>query len=272
MTAQELLKQGDLSGALAAVQTQIRSAPQDARLRVFLFQLLCVHGDWKRAIQQLKTCATLEPAAATMAQMYREAIICEVYREKVFAAEKTPLIFGEPQEWMAWMIEALKQQVQGDLETASALRARAFEAAPNTAGTLNGTAFDWIADADPQLGPLLEAIVDGKYFWVPFTALHRITIEAPADLRDTVWMPATVTWANGGDAVVLIPTRYAGTLRSSNATHRLARSTDWVTLGANVAHGVGQRLLITDTQDCALMDIREMVLGASPVDAVADHG
>ena len=42
-----------------------------------------------------------DPTALTMAQTYREAIICEVYREKVFAGEKAPLDFGEPQEWLA---------------------------------------------------------------------------------------------------------------------------------------------------------------------------
>jgi type VI secretion system protein ImpE len=36
-----------------------------------------------------------------MAQTYREGIICEVFREKVFSGEKDPLIFGEPVEWLA---------------------------------------------------------------------------------------------------------------------------------------------------------------------------
>ncbi len=58
-----------------------------------------------------------------MAQTYREAIICEVYREKVFAGEKEPLIFGEPQEWVALLIEALKLLAQGRPAEAAQLRA-----------------------------------------------------------------------------------------------------------------------------------------------------
>ncbi|MEO0992115.1 MAG: tetratricopeptide repeat protein, partial [Pseudomonadota bacterium] len=50
MRAEELLKEGDLSGALQALQDAVRKAPADAKLRIFLFQLLTVFGDWNRAI------------------------------------------------------------------------------------------------------------------------------------------------------------------------------------------------------------------------------
>lgn len=264
MIAEDLIKAGDIDGALNALQGQIRKSPEDGRLRVFLFQLLCVQGAWQRAITQLKTCATLAPAANTMAQMYREAIICEVYREKVFAGQKDPLIFGEPQEWMAWMIQALKLQAAGDLDAARNLRTKAFDTSPMVGGTLNGNPFEWVADADPRLGPILEMIIEGKYFWVPFTALHRLAIEAPTDLRDAVWTPATITWANGGDAIGLIPTRYVGTGAAGDQNQQLARATGWLTQGEDTVAGLGQRMFATDTQDCALLDVRELTLGAAP--------
>lgn len=80
MRAEELLKAGDLDGALGALQDAVRSNASDPKLRIFLFQLLAVLGDWKRAITQLKVCAELDPSALSMAQTYREGIICEVYR------------------------------------------------------------------------------------------------------------------------------------------------------------------------------------------------
>ena len=265
MTAEELLKQGDLAGALKALQDQVRKDPSNAKLRIFLFQLLSVMGEWTRAIQQLKSSGTLDAAANTMAQMYREAIICEVYRDKVFAGEKAPLIFGEPEEWLAWMIEAVKLQATGHLAAAEELRAKAFEAAPAASGTLNGEAFEWLADADPRLGPVLELVVNGRYFWAPFTAVHRMEIEAPSDLRDRVWTPATVTWSNGGDAVALIPTRYAGTAVRGDDAQKLSRATDWLAEGETVTEGLGQRLFATDQTDYALMDVREVVIGDTPI-------
>ena len=47
--AESSLRQGDLPAALAQLQEQIRDKPANAKLRIFLFQLLCVRGEWERA-------------------------------------------------------------------------------------------------------------------------------------------------------------------------------------------------------------------------------
>ncbi|MEM7668085.1 MAG: type VI secretion system accessory protein TagJ [Pseudomonadota bacterium] len=264
MDAEELLKEGNLSGALQALQDAVRKNPADAKLRIFLFQLLTVLGDWKRAITQLKVCGELDQNATTMAQSYREGIICEVYRQKVFSGEKEPLIFGEPAEWLALLIEALKVQAAGKIAEAAGLRARAFEAAPTSSGTLNGDPFEWIADADSRLGPVLEVIVNGRYFWAPFATIHKLIIEPPSDLRDRVWTPAQITWSNGGDIVAFIPTRYAGTDTDGDDAQKLGKATGWTDLGSDTFVGLGQRTLATDQADYALMDAREIVIGDPP--------
>lgn len=260
MTPEEHLKSGDLSATLAALQDKVRADPADAKLRIFLFQLLCVLGDWKRAINQLKVSAELDPSALMMAQTYREGIICEVYREKVFAGDKEPMIFGEPEPWLALLIEAQKLLAQGEPDKAAQLRAQAFDAAPATSGTINGTAFDWIADADMRLGPILEVVVNGRYFWLPFSQINKVEIEAPADLRDAVWTAATLTLRNEGEVVALIPTRYAGTPEAGDDAAKLARATEWRDAGSDTFVGLGQRLFATDADDIALLDIRELVL------------
>ena len=255
------LREGDLSAALSALQARIRKAPGDAKLRTALFQLLCVMGDWQRAVAQLKLCGELDPAALPMAQTYREAIICEVFREKVFAGERAPLFLGEPPEWLALMAEALKRLAQGDAEAAAGLRARAFEEAPASPGTLDGASFDWIADADSRLGPVLEAIVDGKYFWLPFAAVASIEVDPPEDLRDAVWTPCRITLANEGDTVALIPTRYPGTAANGTDAEKLSRATSWADLGGDAFAGSGQRLLAMPDGDAALMDARSLRMG-----------
>lgn len=276
MSAVDLLKAGDLDGALEALQSEIRANAGSASLRIFLFQLLCVRGDWDRAIRQLKVSAEMDPEAVAMAQTYREGIVCEVYREKVFAGEKEPLIFGEPQEWIALMLEALKANAAGNAEAAAEARGKAFDAAPTVTGKIDGKPFDWIADADMRLGPLLEAVVNGRYFWIPFTSIAQIEFEDPADLRDAVWTPATLHLPNGGDTVALIPTRYAGTTALGSDSDKLARSTEWRDLGADTFAGLGQRLLTTNEEDFPLMDIRridldvEMTADAGPADDASD--
>ena len=271
-TATDLLKAGDLSGALASLQDSVRANPDDAKLRTFLFQLLCVMGDWKRAVTQLKLCAQLDAAALPMAQTYREAIICEVFREKVFAGEKDALIFGEPQDWVALLAQSLKALTQGKADKAAELRDQAFEKAPTTSGTLDEQDFEWIADADMRLGPVLEIIINGKYFWMPFNVLASLRIEPPQDLRDTVWTAANLTLLNGGELVGLIPTRYAGTAERGNDAMKLSRVTEWEDLGNDTFAGLGQRLLTTDQAEVSLMDTRNFQFAPVNADAAGEVG
>ena len=270
--ATDLLKAGDLSGALASLQDSVRANPDDAKLRTFLFQLLCVMGDWKRAVTQLKLCAQLDAAALPMAQTYREAIICEVFREKVFSGEKDALIFGEPQDWVALMGQSLKALAGGKADKAAELREKAFDLAPMTSGTLDEKDFDWIADADMRLGPVLEIIINGKYFWMPFNVLASLRIEPPQDLRDAVWTAAHLTLQNGGEMVALIPTRYAGTAERGSDSMKLSRTTEWEDVGNETFAGLGQRLFATDKTEVSIMDTRNFQFAPVTVNADGEVG
>jgi len=262
MLAEDKLKAGDLPGAKAALQDAIRKDPSNANLRVFLFQLLAVLGEWSRAVAQLKVSAELSAAAEPMARAYREAIVCEMFRAKVFAGEKDPLLFGEPAEWMALLIEAAKAINTGRPETAGPLRDKAFDTAPMRGGEIDGQRFEWIADADMRFGPLLEIIINGRYFWAPFTAFSSIQFDAPNDLRDSVWTPAQVKSAKGGEVVAFIPTRYPGAEADPNDAIRLARSTEWVDVGADTWIGRGQRMFATDFGEIPIMDARRITFDA----------
>jgi type VI secretion system protein ImpE len=163
---------------------------------------------------------------------------------------------------MALLVEALRLDAISQEAEATALRNQAFELAPATSGCLDGTPFEWISDADSRLGPILEAIVNGRYYWIPFQQIRKIQLEAPTDLRDVVWMPAEFTWLNGGQASGLIPTRYPGSELTDDGLIKLARKTEWTEFSSAVPRGLGQRLLATDTDDYALMDIRKIELNA----------
>jgi type VI secretion system protein ImpE len=265
--AEESVRAGRLDEALSDLQGQVRKNPADARLRVFLFQLQAVRGDWERALTQLKVAADLDSTTTSMLQTYQEALRCEVLRAEVFAGRRTPLLFGKPAEWMALLVEALRLTATEKFEEARTLRERAFESAPAMAGKIDGQAFSWIADADPRLGPLLEAIVNGRYYWIPFSRLREIRIEKPQDLRDVAWMPASLSLANGGDAVALIPTRYPGSERASDPRLVMARSTEWLERPAETFLGVGQRLWTTDQGEHALMDVRVIEIDSPETDS-----
>ena len=262
-TPQELLSAGDPAQALAALQAQVRESPGDAKLRVFLFQLLSVLGQWERAMAQLEVCGQLDHGTLAMVQTYREAIKCEAVRGAVFAGKTTPVVFGQPAAWVAMLIEALAQDAQGQHAQAQHLRAHAFEQAPATAGSFNGEAFDWIADADSRLGPVLEVVLNGRYTWLPFSALSAITVDAPEDLRDMVWTPVHLTFSNGGDSVALVPTCYPGTREQAEGKLKMARATEWLELGPDQYAGLGQRILSTSSAELGLLEAREIKLSGA---------
>jgi len=258
--AQQLLREGHPQEALQSLQAEIRKAPADSELRIFLFQLLAVMGQWERALTQLRVLSEMDPATLPMVRTYREAIQCELLRADVFAGRRSPLIFGDPESWVALLLEALRLSADGHHDRAREVRERAFEAAEVVSGTLDDQPFAWIADADPRLGPMLEAIVNGRYYWIPFQRIRTIAFEQPVDLRDCVWMPAQFTWANGGETVGFIPARYPDSQASTDPLVQLGRKTAWLENESGTCVGLGQRMLATDGDEYPLLDIRRIEL------------
>jgi type VI secretion system protein ImpE len=260
MTSAELVQAGQLEAGLAALQADIRSKPEDPKLRLFLFQLDCVLGRFDKALTQLQVVASLNAETMLLAQIFRPVIACELLRREVFAGKRTPLIFGEPMEWLGALIQANDLTAKGEFAAAAQSRANAFEAAPASQGKVNGQSFEWIADADSRLGPVLEAIIEGKYYWIPFCRIQKIETEPPADLRDLVWTPARFTWTNAGNAVGHIPARYPGTDESTDNALRLARKTQWQQREGDTYLGLGQRILATDANEYPLLECRTVEL------------
>ena len=266
MDPQKHLLDGKVAEALEAVQDQVRAEPSDARHRIFLFQLLCVSGQWDRALTQLNVAGEMDAGNLGMVQVYREALASEALRVEVFAGRKTPLIFGDPEQWVALLLEALKLSASGEVAKSQEMRTAALEDAPTIAGSFNGNEFDWIADADTRIGPNLEAIMNGRYFWIPFHHIAEIRIEEPEDLRDLVWVMAQLRWQNGGEAVALLPTRYPGTEFSTDPQLQLARRTEWQDQGDDLYAGLGQRMLVTDQDEYSLLEVRNITMAASGSD------
>ena len=145
------------------------------------------------------------------------------------------------------------QCAAGDRADAAALelRNKAFEAAPATAGKLNDQSFEWIADADSRFGPMVEAIIDGKYYWVPFFRISSIRTGGPQDLRDLVWTAAQFTWANARRSTGVYSHQVSGHGKGTDS-RSTARKTEWDDHGNDLYFGVGQRMFATDQGETAL--------------------
>ncbi|TVR51883.1 MAG: virulence protein SciE type [Puniceicoccaceae bacterium] len=258
LSAEEFVKAGQLDPALESLQNEIRKNPGDAARRIFLFQLLSVLGQWDRAANQLQVIDGLGSQGKMLAAIFAPLVNLERLRLKVFTEGRTPLVFGEPAEWVAWLVEANRLNATGHADAAAKQTEKALEAAPAVAGTLNGAAFPWLADMDSRLGPVLEAYIDNKYYWIPVTAIRAIAAEPPHDLRDLVWFPVQFTFATGGQMSGHLPVRYPGSESSEDDAIRLARKTEWKEAAPNYYLGLGQRLFATDSAETPLLELRSL--------------
>src|SRR5438046_3007317 len=125
-----LLQEGKAEEALAALKNEVRTNPSDLELRSRLFALHCVLGRWDKSLNDLSALKALDPAWTIAAQVYENSIGAESVRRDVFGGRSKPVIMGEPEEWVAWNVQAITLEAAGKGEEAAELRARACEAAP----------------------------------------------------------------------------------------------------------------------------------------------
>ena len=252
----DCLGRHDPQAALDALKGHVRHEVGDAGLRLSLAQLELVNGDWDKAAAALDATGTLDPERAMLCQQWRVQIEAERTRAEVFAGRKTAFVIGEPAPWIAAMQDALRLDAQGEETAADAGRRQALESAPARSGTIDGTAFEWLCDADERLGPIFEAIVNGRYTWIPQDVVQSITIPSPRELIDGVWSEVVVRLTNGGETGVMMPVRYPGSEQAEDGRIRLARLTTFDATTGGTQIGLGQRLFATDDADHPLLQTR----------------
>jgi type VI secretion system protein ImpE len=257
--AEECIKAGDLQAALSELQDAVRNNPAKPEYRTFLFQLLCVMGDWNRALTQLNVVADMDSSTLLMAQTYRELLLCEAFRAEVFTGKREPLLFGEPNTWTGILLQALGCVEKGNGEEAHKIVTTAMDQATARAGTIDDQPFEWLSDADMRLGPVFEIILNGKYYWVPMSNIAQITFSEPEDLRDLVWLPVQIQWVNDGSSIGFMPTRYPGTATLADNQNALARKTEWADIGGEFFTGAGQRMFATDDGDVSLLQAKTII-------------
>jgi type VI secretion system protein ImpE len=269
----ELPEANELEEVLARLKQAVREKPEDAGLRLRLFELFSVEGEWERAGSQLETAARIDRAHQPAASWFRMALASEPLRRDIFTGRRTPLVFGEPEEWMGWMVGALQAGARGDTQGAQSLRRRALETAAEIPARINDEEVSWVIDADPRLGPILEVIIGGAYYWMPMTRVERVQVMPSGKLSDRVWVSAYFRWVNQGELYGLIPTRYACSERSEDAAVRLATVTDWVEGEGNAIVGLGHRQFGSDHGDFPLLSTKTICwTHPSPEHSEAEDG
>lgn len=240
----------------AGLMARLRLQPSDADARLQLFRYSVIDGNWARAANQLDVASDLDPSLAHTAMVYRHNINCELARHAVMTGKENPVVLGPPAAWTGYLAKAI--QIDDPKDRATLVYA-ALESANSVPGTVNGEPFEWLADADNSFGPLLEMFIDGNYYWVPFDVIEHIEIPMPEDMLDLAWCSCEITLTNGGTRNAFIPTRYPGTEATDNEDLKLARMTHWLPWAHELHAGAGQRMFVSDRDEYALLDCREVV-------------
>lgn len=257
-----LMSGASLAETLARVEGKIKANPADADLRAAFVQLLCLAGNWTRATTQMKSWAALKPQAKPTVTLLEQAVAGEVQRAAVFAGEASPMMPGDAFNWAEGLLNALRADAAGKTERADELRAAAFESAEINPGSLkqlkdeSAQAVDWLIDGDGRLGPICELIVNGRYTWLPFSAISELRFQAPASVTDLVWRHTSVRLTDGSEQVCQIPVRYPfGAEAADNLL--LASVTEWQPLDRAGLHfsGLGQKTWLSGDADYPLLSL-----------------
>ncbi len=268
--AGRLFREGNLADALAAANAAVRRAPTDIGARVLLAELLAFAGNIERADVVLDACADLDPTAAIVVAEFRQLLRGELARRQLFSDGRVPEFLGEPTAAQRSSLAAIVALRNGNPAEAARLAAEAEEARPHPAGTLHGTAFADMRDADDLLASCFEVITTtGKYFWIPPERVLLLEFHAAKRPRDLFWRRATMQVAGGPDGDVYIPTIYppATTAAADAMTDalRLGRATDWRQEGdGGPTVGLGAVTILVGEEALTWLEIDKISFQAVP--------
>lgn len=244
MGVAELYREGKLKEAIQALGVEIRDNPADVRRRTFLFELLCLAGEYERASKHLALLSSVSPDAEVGAIVYRSAMVAERERQNAFQKRNYP-------------------------ESAGSAGTKPLS------GTLNGRPFTSIEDADPRIGARFEVFLAGEYVWLPMEYVVSIKMEAPRFLRDLIWSTALIdTNAKFSDqkfGEVLMPAIYPLSWQHADDNVKMGRATDWQDTDEG-AIPFGQKMLVLDGEEAVpFLEIRELLICA-PTEASTEAG
>lgn len=257
-----------LNDALANLEAEIKARPADADLRAAFVQFLTLSGNWTRALTQLKSWLALKPQTKLTITLLRQSIQGELQRAKVMAGETRPSMPETQWPWLTTLAMVLRE----DGERAQALRLEALDLAQANPGHIilendETQTFDWLMDGDARLGLVCETIVNGRYFWLPFSAIAEISFQVPASVTDLVWRHALVRLTDGTEQVCQIPARYPFAEDASDAV-MLGRTTEWLPLDddGTLYEGKGQKAWLSEQSESPLLSLNLVMFATDGTD------
>ncbi|MGF1580236.1 MAG: type VI secretion system accessory protein TagJ [Gemmataceae bacterium] len=256
MSATELYKQGLLSDAIQAQVDEVKDAPTDHNLRIFLFELLVFAGDLERARKHLDLVMYEDPDQQLAVVQYKQLIDTELERRKVFAGDATPTFLAEIPTHSELRLKAIAALKQSNTDEAVQLLEQAQQATPVIKATLNGKAVELVQDCDDVLGTNLEVMFKGQYCWVPLEQVATLRMNPPKTPRDLIWFPARLDTQDDSSGEVFLPVLYIDSHVQDDEKIRLGQATEFTE--STPIRGYGSRLFLAGDDGISLLEWREI--------------
>lgn len=257
-TVKDLYSQGRLNSATERLIEEIRINPKDATRRILLFEMLLFKGEWLKAERQLQALVFSRAKAKRDIITFENNIKAERMRKKVFAGQATPdLIFGVP-EYMESYLDAIKRICDRDFEGAFELIDRGEAERPMLKVQLNGEPVNDFRNYYDLFTCCLEVFIKGRYVWLPFENIKKLSIDSSEHLYNLVWPKAYIEMSNGAKGEFYIPALYPNTYLHNNEMVKLGRATDWDKKEGGLYIGYGMQMFTAGEQDTTIFGLKNV--------------
>lgn len=258
-----LFDAGNLSEAIAAALSEVKSKPTDTTKRSFLCSLLCFAGDFERADRQLDTISKQDTKSAVSIGIWRGILRGEVARQQFYVEGRMPeFLSPPPAPREAAALKASIEIREGDVAAAAKLldcdERKSFKVAGSAEDESSTIKFEEFRDWDDITSCTLEVIAsNGKFFWIPMADVHSLEFEPVTTPRDLIWRQATISVENGPDGEVYLPALYPGSAKHESDDVKLGRVTDWVEQG-DLLRGVGVRMFALGEENRQILQLKSL--------------
>ncbi len=272
MDPKELIRAGKLTDARQQLINSVKRYPGDSGLRVLLFQVLSLLGDWEKAQRHIDIIAAQDVKAEAGIMPYKNLLQGERVRQEVYHLERRPEFLPKAPAYAERYFLGLEQLKNNEFESAEEIFELLEGDRPSPAGRLNDRSFVDIRETDSFLSYFLEAFVHERYVWIPFESIREMILPTPESLFDLIWIPAQITAWSGLTLNCFLPVVYPESPFHEDDRIKMGRMTDWRPLGGPFYKGLGQHVFQIGDEDVPLLEIRELMLNQPVTQEGAETG
>jgi type VI secretion system protein ImpE len=252
VTAREALSEGRLATAIE-IQTQVvHDTPTDPAARLFLFELLVLHGKIENAREHLSLIPFVNPTWPAVLRSFRQLLRAQLRRASTL---KRPRFLLPPPAHVQRRWNAVLASQRANRQRAIFWLDRADASAPEIRGFVDGREFIGLRDSDDRFATVWELFHRGHYVWMPFEQIRSLTLQAADAVLHMGFRPARVRLIDHREYEVIVPLCYPRSHEKGDE-FALGELVDWTSADSGLVYGFGAKVLTFGEEEIPLAECR----------------